>query len=79
MAVLNLGQAMIDLQELGMPPAVQALAAAALRRELPPRAAADALRVLAQGDPDEPARRMVLRLADTLGQSVELLGFGLPA
>lgn len=79
LATLNLGQAMIDLREAGMPEAVRVLLAAALRQRMRPGSAAEALRALAEAQAGTEPRRLLLGLADALAQSADLLAFGLPA
>jgi uncharacterized membrane protein YccC len=72
LATLNLGHALSDLQEGGMPEAVKVLLAATLRREMTSRAAAQGLVLLADAPGAEGTRRLVRRVAMTLEQVGDL-------
>jgi len=69
LATLNLGHALMDLREGGMPEAVKVLLAATLRRELAPRDAARSLALLAEALDATGTRHLVLRVARTLEQA----------
>lgn len=77
LATLNLGRAMIDLHQLGMPTPVGALVNGVLRQEVTPQQGVQGLRSLAEGDQDEQRKPRIQRLADTLEQAGGLLTFGL--
>ncbi len=78
LAVLNAGQAMIDLQQLGMPEAVKVLLVALLQQKMSPRQTAKALHALADTTDDDNLGRMISRLANTLLLAADLLTFGPP-
>lgn len=75
LAVLNLGQTMLDLQQQGMPEAVRILLNAMLQQQMSPRQTADALQALAVAERDETLSRLIGQLADTLNRSTGLLTF----
>lgn len=79
LATLNLGQAVLDLREAGMPDAVKVLLTAMLQQKMPPTETAQALRALAAATAEEPLKSALTRLADTLARAADLLTFGLPA
>jgi len=79
LATLNVGQAMIDLQRLGMPEAARALLTAMLRQQMPPQQAAQALFTLAEAADDDMHRKAIRALATMLSLAADLLIFGLPA
>jgi uncharacterized membrane protein YccC len=72
LAALNLGHALIDLKEEGMPEAVKVLLAATLRREMTPGAAARTLVLLADAPGAAGTRHLVHNLARTLEQAGDL-------
>jgi uncharacterized membrane protein YccC len=74
LATLNLGQAMIELQDLGMPETVKDLLTATLRQEMLPQSAVQSLSALAEGEAPG-LRSLLLRLGQTLEQAQELLTF----
>lgn len=76
LATLNLGRAMIDLQQHGMPASTKALLNGVLRQEMTPEHCAQTLGVLAEAAPDNKRRTKVQRLSVTLAQASSLLTFG---
>lgn len=78
LAALNLGQAMIDLQQLGMPEVVKVLLGALLQQKMPPQETALALHALADVADDERRAQALRTLAGTLELATEMLTFGLP-
>jgi len=72
LATLNLGHALSELREEGMPEAVKVLLAATLRREMAPDAAAQSLVLLADAPGAEGTRHLVRRVAMTLEQAGDL-------
>lgn len=76
LAALNLGQAMIDLQELGMPDAARELVLAFLQRRRPPREIADALHALADAAADDAPGRAIRTLATLIVPAAGLVTFG---
>ena len=76
LAVLNVGQAMLELAQAGMPEQARTILAATLRQETAPRAAAAALTDLAEGDGLGASLRPLLhRLSVTLVQAEDLLRY----
>ena len=75
LATLNLGQAMIDLQEAGLPPEARAALAAALRQETRPQTAAATLLGLAEQSEAGSLQDLLRRVAITLEQAQDLLTF----
>ena len=78
LAAINLGQAILDLRQSGLPESVRALLSATLQRQLSPGSAAESLLALAQRESDGCTKAGLLNLAWTLEQSSDLLRFGLP-
>lgn len=79
LAALNLGQAMIDLQQQGMPEVVKVLLAALLQQRMSPRETALALQAVADAETHAGRRQAIAGLAATLFLAADLLSFGLPA
>lgn len=77
LAVLNLGQAMIDAQEAGMPQEVRRLLTALVRNESSAVEVARSLQVMAEASTDAALRRALARLAHTLPSAAPLLSFGM--
>ncbi len=77
LASINLGQAMIDLQGVGIPEPVKVLLTATLQQRISPTQASDALRALALSEADDQTKELTLRLSETLGQATGLLRFAL--
>jgi uncharacterized membrane protein YccC len=73
LAALNLGQAMTDLQERGMPGAVAVPLAATLDGQMHPAAAARTLLTLAGTEDPDGLGRLIQRLAEALDQAQDLL------
>jgi len=73
LAALNLGQAMTDLQERGMPEAVAVLLTATLKGQMQPSAAAQALLALAGAEDPEGAGCLIRQLAEALDRAQDLL------
>lgn len=79
LAALNLGQAMIDLRQQGLPEVVKVLLAALLQQRMPPRETALALQAVADAETHAGRRQAIAGLAATLLLAADLLSFGLPA
>jgi hypothetical protein len=77
LAVINLGQAMIDQQRLGLPEDIQDLLTAVMQKRLPPETGAANLLAWAAEEADPSGRRLLERLGRSLAQSADLLTFGL--
>ncbi|MDR3412024.1 MAG: FUSC family protein [Formivibrio sp.] len=77
LAVLTLGQAMIDLQQQGMPEAVKVLLGGLLQQKMSPQQTAQALHALALAIDEGPIKPMIQQLANTLVLATEPLTLGL--
>lgn len=78
LVTLNFGQALIDLQKLGMPAAVKIQLAALLQRLVPPQQVVQALVALAEAAENIAQRDAIGALARLAVPAADLLGFGLP-
>jgi uncharacterized membrane protein YccC len=78
LATLNFGQALIDLQKLGMPATVKVQLAALLQRRVPSQQVAQTLLALAEAMDDLAQREAIGALARLAVPAADLLGFGLP-
>lgn len=75
LAALNLGHAIVDLQQQGMPESVRSLLRECLRQERAPAATAQALSSLAEGCGDGRLQRALAGVAANLLNAAEVLGF----